>query len=335
MTAILYPISRKYSAIVIPVYIEASRAATGMFEVLAITSEVRDAGGDYQYFDHLLTRDRRVPEEEQAGKGNKPEKPSQPFPRMTRDESIGLEYCGSSLNRLFAQRLNLLRPSFHRMLRDIVRFNREAKVWLESGADARSLGELLAEGGFSGAFISRYIVPMGSAIWSASPEKLLEFPARFFLRFLDNHGLLTVNGQHQWYVIEGGSKRYVDRIIFPFEDRIRLRTPIRSVGRHADRVVVTPVAGEPESFDQVILATHSDQALALLEDPTDAEREILGAIPYEQNDVVLHTDTRLLPRSPRARAAWNYQKSSSANNSRLILSLEQHWQKLKKLCAKS
>jgi predicted NAD/FAD-binding protein len=223
-----------------------------------------------------------------------------------RDESIGLEYCGSSLNRLFAQRRNLLRPSFHRMLRDIVRFNRDARVWLETGADARSLGELLAEGGFSRAFISRYIVPMGSAIWSASPKKLLEFPARFFLRFLDNHGLLTVNGQHPWYVIDGGSRRYVDRIIIPFEDRIRLHTPIRSVRRLRDRVVVTPVAGEPESFDQVILATHSDQALSLLEDPADAEREILGAIRYEQNDVVLHTDTRLLPRSPRARASWNY-----------------------------
>jgi predicted NAD/FAD-binding protein len=192
------------------------------------------------------------------------------------------------------------------MLRDIVRFNREAKLWLESGDDARSLGELLAKGGFSKAFISRYIVPMGSAIWSASPEKLLEFPARFFLRFLDNHGLLTVKGQHQWYVIEGGSKRYVERIVVPFQDRIRLRTPIRGVGRSADRVVVTPVGGEPESFDQVILATHSDQALALLEDPSEAEREILGAIPYEENDVVLHTDTGLLPRSPRARAAWNY-----------------------------
>ena len=223
-----------------------------------------------------------------------------------RCERTGLEYGSASLDSIFAQRRNLLRPRFLRMLREILRFNREGKRLLEDGADDSDLGSVLEAGRYSDDFVSYYIVPLGAAIWSTNPSRMREFPALFFLRFLDNHGLLSVKDQPEWQVIDGGSQRYVEALIRPYRDRIRVRTPVRKVRREHDRVVISPAGGADESFDHVVLATHSDQALAVLEDPSDAERELLAAIPYQENDVVLHTGAALLPRSRRAWASWNY-----------------------------
>jgi predicted NAD/FAD-binding protein len=223
-----------------------------------------------------------------------------------RCERTGLEYNGTSLNRLFAQRRNLFRPSFYRMLRDILRFNREAPRLLEDAAAPATLGGYLEAGGYSREFKEHYLVPMGSAIWSTDPARLTEIPARFFLRFFDNHGMLTVDDRPQWRVVRGGSDRYVEPLVRPFRDRIRLQCPVRSIARGADGVTIVAGDGPAEYFDEVVVATHSDTALRLLADPKPEEEEILGALPYQRNEVVLHTDASLLPRRRRAWAAWNY-----------------------------
>lgn len=217
----------------------------------------------------------------------------------------GLEYNGSNLNSLFAQRRNLLRPSFYRMLRDILRFNREAPRLLDQG-DEPTLDEYLRNNRYSHDFIERYIVPMGSAIWSAEPQQLRTMPARFFIHFFSNHGLLNISDRPQWRVVRGGSREYVRRLTALFRDRIRLSCPVVGIRRASGHVELTPAGGPVERYDQVVIATHSDQALRLLTDPSPAERTVLGAIPYQENNVVLHTDTRLLPCRQLAWAAWNY-----------------------------
>jgi predicted NAD/FAD-binding protein len=218
----------------------------------------------------------------------------------------GLEYNGTGLNALFAQRENLLRPGFWGMLRDILRFNRESPHLLQDEGDEISLGEVLARGGYGPMFRDYYILPMGAAIWSTDPERMLGFPARFFVRFFQNHGLLSVNDRPKWRVLKGGSRAYVDRLVRPFAHRIRLNSPVERIVRREDGVVLYTAAGGAEPFDAVFLACHSDQALALLAEPTEAEREVLAAIPYQPNEAVLHTDTRLLPKRRLAWAAWNY-----------------------------
>lgn len=223
-----------------------------------------------------------------------------------RCERTDLEYNGASLGTLFAQRRNLLRPSFHRMLRDILRFNREAPMLLDLDDDQRVLGDVLHAGGYSREFVEQYLVPMAAAIWSAEPDNIYRFPARFFIRFFANHGLLEIGGRPQWRVVAGGSRSYVDPLVRPFRDRIRLRTPVRGVVRHSDHVEIRCEGRAPERFDCVFIAAHSDQALAMLSDATAQERAVLARIPYQENDVVLHTDARLLPRRRRAWAAWNY-----------------------------
>ncbi len=225
-----------------------------------------------------------------------------------RDEASGLEYNGTSLNALFAQRRNLVRPAFLGMVRDILRFNREASRQLDAQGPDPTLGDLLAAGRYGRAFRELYIVPMGAAIWSTDPARMLDFPARFFIRFLHNHGMLTVDDRPVWRTITGGSARYVERLIAPFADRIRLATPIESVRRLPGGVLVKPRGHEAQRFDAVLLACHSDEALRLLADPDSVEREVLGAIPYRRNEAVLHTDGRLLPRSALAHAAWNYHR---------------------------
>jgi len=222
-----------------------------------------------------------------------------------RVEQSGLEYNGTSLNSLFAQRRNLFRPSFHRMIRDILRFNRES-LKLLAGREEIALGDHLKNEGYSREFVDHYLVPMGAAIWSTDPSRMLDFPARYFVRFLHNHGMLSVNERPQWRVIRGGSARYVEKLTAPFADRIRLNTPVEYVRRLPDRVIVKASGHEAERFDHVFFACHSDQALALLADASPLEREVLGAIPYQENEVVLHTDTRLLPQRRLAWAAWNY-----------------------------
>ena len=191
------------------------------------------------------------------------------------------------------------------MIRDIVRFNREAPGLLQAEAEI-ALGDYLAVQGYSREFIEDYLVPMGAAIWSTDPARMLAFPARYFVRFFHNHGMLSVNRRPQWRAIRGGSARYVEKLVAPFRERVRLATPVESVRRLHDRVLVKVNGAAPERFDQVFFACHSDQALRLLADPTASEREVLGAIPYQENEAVLHTDTSLLPRARRAWAAWNY-----------------------------
>ena len=222
-----------------------------------------------------------------------------------RCERTGLEYNGQDLNTLFAQRFNLFRPSFHRMLRDILRFNREAPTLLD-GDHAISLNDYLREQGYSREFVEHYVIPMAAAIWSAEPELMGEMPARFFVQFFKNHGLLSVGNRPQWRVIRGGSRSYIGPLIEPFRDRIQMNRPVEWIRRLPTHVQIKPKHGAVEHFDEVVIATHSDQALRLLADPTSKEREILGAIPYQENEAVLHTDARLLPRRKLAWAAWNY-----------------------------
>ena len=219
----------------------------------------------------------------------------------------GLQYNGTSLNTLFAQRRNLLNLPFLKMIREILRFNKETREDLDSGAidDDESLGEYLNRNGYSRYFRRFYIVPMGAAIWSAPEIVLEQFPIRFFLQFFNNHGMLSVDDRPTWRVISGGSAQYVTKMMERLGDRTHLNSPVERIQRDVNGVDVT-VGGEMHRFDQVVLACHSDQALAMLNDATDKENEILGAIGYQQNDVVLHTDSSVLPDTERAWAAWNY-----------------------------
>ncbi len=219
-----------------------------------------------------------------------------------------LEYCGSTLDALFAQRRNLLRPTFHRMIRDILRFNREAPLANEVERRA-TLGAYLDNNGYSRAFSDQYLIPMAAAIWSAEPLAVPDMPLEFLVRFFGNHGLLQLKDRPQWRVIKGGSREYVSKLVDGHRDRIRLATPIRGIKRHSDGVEVVTASGDIDWFDAVFVATHSDQALAMLEDATVGEREVLGAIQYQPNEAVLHTDSTLMPRRRKAWAAWNYHVS--------------------------
>ena len=219
------------------------------------------------------------------------------------------EYNGSSPNGVFAKRAHLVTPSFHRMLADLARFNRAARQLLHRAGpdgDGPSLGHWLEQLRFSRPFIDRLIVPQASAVWSADPAQMWSFPARFLAEFFDNHGMLSFRDRPQWRTVTGGSARYVDKLLAGFSGQVRLRSPVSRIVRESDRVLVTPRGGEPEVFDEVVIATHSDQALALLGDATRGERDVLGAIPYQANQAVLHTDERMLPRRRRAWASWNY-----------------------------
>ncbi len=222
-----------------------------------------------------------------------------------RDDATGLEYSAASVSSLFAQRRTLVSPRHWKMLAELVRFNRIGRELLGTDDDATTLDAYLTRRGFSQAFRDRFIIPMGAAIWSAPPGEMGQFPARYFVEFFTNHRFLDVFGRPVWRVITGGSRQYVAPMIRPFADRIRLRTPVERIWRRAGGIELA-TAGGVERFDRVVLACHSDQALRLLGDPTAAERDVLGAIGYQPNDVVLHTDTSLLPRNRRAWAAWNY-----------------------------
>ena len=228
------------------------------------------------------------------------------------DPLTGFEYNGHDLLSLFAQRRNLLSPGFWGMLRDVLRFNRQALADLDQQRidGATTLGSYLRDNRYGERFIEHYIVPMGSAIWSMSRADMLHFPLQFFVRFCRNHGLLSVNQRPQWRVIEGGSRSYLAPLCQPFAKHIRLSCPVQRVSRDDQGVNVTWASGS-ERFDKVVFACHSDQALALLDAPSEQEQAILGAIRYASNDVVLHTDTRLLPRRRRAWASWNYRLGGS------------------------
>ena len=223
-----------------------------------------------------------------------------------RDERSGLEYNGTSLNSLFAQRTNALRPSFLRMLAEILRFNKQSRALLAGTDDGLTLGDYLEANGYSRAFRDQYLVPMGKAIWSATEAGMLAFPARFFVEFFDQHGFLNVDHRPTWQAVKGGSREYMRKLAAPLAHRIEINTPVTGIRRDPAGVTVRTARGGVERFDQVFIACHSDQALRILQDATPAEREVLGAFPYQRNEAVLHTDDRLLPRKKKARAAWNY-----------------------------
>ena len=207
-----------------------------------------------------------------------------------------LEYSGGSLNSLFAQRRNLFRPSFYLMIKDILRFNRVSISKLKDLSETTTINEFLISNNFGKHFIKNYIIPMGAAIWSTAAEKVIEMPAVFYIRFFQNHGLLQINNRPQWHVIKDGSKSYINKIIQSFESKVLLSTPVKKVKRYEHGVEV--VYGNDKSsdiFDKVIFANHSDQALKLLDDPSPEENMILGALPYQKNVALLHTDSEILP----------------------------------------
>ncbi len=233
-----------------------------------------------------------------------------------RCDAIDLEYNGSSFNGLFAQRRNLLRPSFYRMLRDVVRFNREAPelVLGKSTSNETTVGEFLARHRYSREFAEHYLIPMGAAIWSCPLGTFENFPIQFIIEFYRNHGLLSIRNRPTWRVIQGGSRNYVVKMVERFRERIQLSTPIESVRRSASEVVVVPRNRKPETFDHVVFACHSDQALRMLVDPTATEREVLSEFPYGRNVAVLHTDPSVLPKRRRAWASWNYRLTDQPSN---------------------
>jgi uncharacterized protein len=227
-------------------------------------------------------------------------------------DGVDFEYNGASPNGIFARRSHISTPSFYRMMTDLTRFHRDARKLLSSEEDP-SLGEWMARRRYSRGFIERLIVPQASAVWSADPAQMWSFPARFLLEFFDNHGMLGLSNRPRWRTVTGGSRAYVQALTRPWRERLRLSTPVRAVHRHRDHVTVTSRGNEPERFDAVVFATHSNQALALLADPSERELELLGAIPYQRNEAVLHTDRSLLPRRRRAWASWNYHLDASAS----------------------
>ncbi len=218
----------------------------------------------------------------------------------------GIEYSGSSLNSLFAQRRNILRPQFYRMIRDILRFNQSALASVVGLEDSETLESYVFANGYSRGFVDHYLVPMAAAIWSAEPQSVLDMPVKFLLQFFDNHGLLQIKDRPVWRVIKGGSRQYVTKLVAEHRDRIRLNSPVQSIRRVGDRVELYSASGGKEVFDYVFVACHSDQALALIKDATTAERDVLGAIKYQTNEAILHTDDALMPTRRRAWAAWNY-----------------------------
>ena len=217
-----------------------------------------------------------------------------------------VEYSGSSLNGLFAQRKNLVRPSFYRMIRDILRFNRTTLPNVDHLDGTETLRNYLLENGYSKEFIDHYLIPMAAAIWSAEPGSVLEMPVKFLVRFFANHGLLQMSDRPVWHVIKGGSREYVNKLVAGHQDRIRLNSPVQSIRRTDDYVEVHSATGGSERFDYAFVACHSDQALSLLQDASPVEREVLGAIQYQSNEAILHTDASLMPKKQCAWAAWNY-----------------------------
>jgi predicted NAD/FAD-binding protein len=222
-----------------------------------------------------------------------------------------LEWAGGDLDQVFCQRGNLLRPAFLRMLRDILRFNRAATALVHHGAPQMSLGSYLDAEGYSTQFRQWYLLPMAACIWSCPAQQMLEFPLSSFVQFCHNHGLLQVNQRPQWHTVRGGSREYVRHLLAALPRR-HLNTPVQSVARDALGLTLTTAHGGAR-YDQVVLACHSDQSLALLRDATDDERDVLSAVRYQPNRALLHTDTSCLPAQRKAWSAWNYQGSGGAD----------------------
>jgi len=231
-----------------------------------------------------------------------------------RCEKTGLEYNGTSFNSLFAQRRNFFKPAFYGMILDILRFNKEAVSLLNTESEI-TLGEYLTQNKYKKTFIEHYIIPMGAAIWSTDAANMLDFPARFLVRFFHHHGFLTVNDRPQWRTITGGSAQYAEALTAPFKSHIQLNSPIESVKRLQNQVLVKPKNAAEQAFDYVFFACHSDEALAILgQDAKANEKEILSAIPYQENKVYLHHDSTMLPKRKLAWAAWNYHITQAPTN---------------------
>lgn len=227
-----------------------------------------------------------------------------------RHADTGLEFAGSSLNHLFAQRRNLLRPRFWRMLAAIDRFNRDAVATLDADEPElahETLADYVQRRGYGRDFLELYLVPMSSAVWSTPPEQMLTFPATTLLRFFHNHGFLGLHTQHQWFTVEGGAKAYVAKLSAPWRHRIRLVEPVNRVARTPDGVAVSTIRGMTEIFDHAILACHGDQALRLLAAPTGTETRLLSEFRYQPNAATLHTDASVMPRTRLAWSSWNYE----------------------------
>lgn len=225
------------------------------------------------------------------------------------NERTGLEYRASNPSTLYAQPRNIFRPSFQRMLIDILRFNRAMRRLANEGADHldETLAGFVRRGHYSRMFQDEFLVPFGASIWSADPRTFLEIPVTTYARFVTNHGMTDLRNRPQWRTVVGGSSSYVDALVAPFQDQVRTATPVQRIVRNRDGIgVEVHTERDASTFDRVVLATHSDQALRLLDEPTQAEREILGAIRYQPNVATLHSDERFLPRNPKARASWNF-----------------------------
>lgn len=246
-------------------------------------------------------------------------------------ERTGIEYNGSSINQLFARRRNLVSPSHWRMIRDIMRFNRDAEQLEELGS-ADSVEEYVREHGFSTSFLHHYLIPIGASIWSCPSGAFRSFPIRFVIDFLRNHGMLQVGDRPQWRVIKGGSNQYIGPLTQGFADRVRVKARVERIERRNGSVQVGLVGGETHHFDQVVVACHSDQALSMLDTPSPIERSLLGAFPYQMNETVLHTDESLLPSRRRAWGSWNYRVRSDNTNA---VAITYHMNMLQSLQTKS
>ncbi|PKI14843.1 NAD(P)/FAD-dependent oxidoreductase [Colwellia sp. 12G3] len=227
----------------------------------------------------------------------------------------GLEYNGHNLDTLFAQRRNIFKPTFWKLVKEILRFNKLCKSIFEQDEyiDGLTLGTFLAEHDFSDFFAEHYILPMGAAIWSSSLAQMEDFEFKFFVKFFHNHGLLNIADRPQWYVVPEGSRSYLKPLCAPFKDNIHVNADITGITRSDDKVHLHFKKATSQTFDEVVIACHSDQALALLEDASQEENSVLSAMPYSENTVVLHTDKKLLPKRKKAWASWNYQLSHDRN----------------------
>jgi predicted NAD/FAD-binding protein len=246
-------------------------------------------------------------------------------------QASGFQYASHSLNGMFAQRRNLINPGFLRMLLEILRFNRTASRELAAGRlVSLTLGSFLRQFHFSPRFRERYIIPMAAAIWSSPDEDIADFPMETFARFFSNHGLLTVSDQPQWYVVKGGSQAYVAAFRAQFEGDIVLNADIAGIRRAGDSVTITTAGGDQRHLDHVVIATHADEALQLLADPTEDEKRLLGPWRYSRNRVILHSDPRFMPSNPRAWASWNYAREVGASP-RTPVTLTYHMNRLQRL----
>ncbi len=261
----------------------------------------------YPYFEKLLKR---------IGIERKPTEMS----FSVHNEQTGFEYNGHTFASLFAQKRNILRPRFYKLLNDIVRFNKLCKALHSENSykQEQTLGQLLDIHSFNDFFRYHYILPMGAAIWSTSIKEMSSVGVEFFVKFFYNHGLLDITNRPQWYVIPGGSREYITPLIDGFSDTIRLNSNIETVSRADDKVTIHFKGGQSEQFDKVIFACHSDQALKLLQAPSDDEKTILGAIPYSENSVILHTDTSILPKRKAAWASWNYLLNDNTDKAAVV-----------------